>query len=160
MLTKGEAVALLSLRNSHHGNAQWDDLQLDAFHAELRADITADEAREALRRFYAADHEGRWCGSGDINAIVRRMRSEGRPTEAQIGRECEKRRLTTSQSWEYRRRRMRGEAPDEAEKNVLPGRNVRQVETPGRHAHAARHRTGAPAPIGGTSLTAILKETR
>ena len=35
MLSKGEAAALLSLRNSHHGNAQWDDLQLDAFRSEL-----------------------------------------------------------------------------------------------------------------------------
>ena len=30
MLSKGEAAALLSLINAHHGNAQWDDVQLDA----------------------------------------------------------------------------------------------------------------------------------
>ena len=53
MLSKGEAAALLSLINAHHGNAQWDDVQLDAFHSELRSDITAAEAREAVRRFYA-----------------------------------------------------------------------------------------------------------
>ena len=28
MLSKGEAAALLSLINAHHGNAQWDDVQL------------------------------------------------------------------------------------------------------------------------------------
>ena len=38
MLSKGEAAALLSLINAHHGNAQWDDVQLDAFHSELRSD--------------------------------------------------------------------------------------------------------------------------
>ncbi|MFQ7492965.1 MAG: hypothetical protein ACLRL4_04490 [Bifidobacterium bifidum] len=48
------AAALLSLRNSHHGNAQWDDLQLDAFRSELNPGISADEAREAMRRFYAS----------------------------------------------------------------------------------------------------------
>ena len=32
MLSKGEAAALLSLINAHHGNTQWDDVQLDAFH--------------------------------------------------------------------------------------------------------------------------------
>lgn len=26
MLSKGEAAALLSLINAHHGNAQWDDV--------------------------------------------------------------------------------------------------------------------------------------
>ena len=103
MLSKGEAAALLSLRNSHHGNAQWDDLQLDAFRSELNPGISADEAREAMRRFYASDHDGRWCGSGDINAIVRRMRNEAKPSEAQIGRECETRRLTPEQAWAYRR---------------------------------------------------------
>ena len=39
MLSKGEAAALLSLINAHHGNAQWDDVQLDAFYSELRSDI-------------------------------------------------------------------------------------------------------------------------
>ena len=59
MLSKGEAAALLSLINAHHGNAQWDDVQLDAFHSELRSDITAAEAREAVRRFYADNSTGR-----------------------------------------------------------------------------------------------------
>ena len=90
MLSKGEAAALLSLINAHHGNAQWDDVQLDAFHSELRSDITAAEAREAVRRFYADNSTGRWCGSGDINGIVRKLRNDTKPSEAQIGRECER----------------------------------------------------------------------
>lgn len=87
MLSKGEAAALLSLINAHHGNAQWDDVQLDAFYSELRSDITAVEAREAVRRFYAVNSTGRWCGSGDINGIVRKLRNCAKPSEAQIGRE-------------------------------------------------------------------------
>ena len=39
MLSKGEAAALLSLINAHHGNAQWDDVQLDAFHSECVCSI-------------------------------------------------------------------------------------------------------------------------
>lgn len=57
MLSKGEAAALLSLINAHHGNAQWDDVQLDAFHSELRSDITAVECvlsswSRPFRRFF------------------------------------------------------------------------------------------------------------
>ena len=99
MLSKGEAAALLSLINAHHGNAQWDDVQLDAFHSELRSDITAAEAREAVRRFYADNSTGRWCGSGDINGIVRKLRNGAKPSEAQIGRECERLGLVEDQAW-------------------------------------------------------------
>lgn len=108
MLSKGEAAALLSLINAHHGNAQWDDVQLDAFHSELRSDITAVEAREAVRRFYADNSTGRWCGSGDINGIVRKLRNGAKPSEAQIGRECERLGLVEDQAWLYRRQRMMG----------------------------------------------------
>lgn len=138
MLSKGEAAALLSLRNSHHGNAQWDDLQLDAFRSELNPGISADEAREAMRRFYASDHDGRWCGSGDINAIVRRMRNEAKPSEAQIGRECETRRLTPEQAWAYRRQRMLGDSPSEA------------TDTGQRHDPHRRRFTGTPSNLGST----------
>ena len=114
MLSKGEAAALLSLINAHHGNAQWDDVQLDAFHSELRSDITAAEAREAVRRFYAVNSTGRWCGSGDINGIVRKLRNGAKPSEAQIGRECERLGLVEDQAWLYRRQRMMGRSPDES----------------------------------------------
>ena len=85
MLSKGEAAALLSLINAHHGNAQWDDVQLDAFHSELRSDITAAEAREAVRRFYADNSTGRWCGSGDINGIVRKLRNGANTIGVELG---------------------------------------------------------------------------
>lgn len=113
-LTKGEAAAVLSLINAHHGNAQWDSIQLDAFWSELLPSMTAVEAREAVRRWYAANSSGRWMGSGDVNATVRAMRNECKPNEAQIGRECDARQLTGERSWRYRRERMRGASPDEA----------------------------------------------
>lgn len=153
MLSKGEAAAILSLINSHHGNAQWDDIQLEAFHSELRADMTQAEAREAVRRFYAADHEGRWCGSGDLNAIVRRMRNESKPSEAQIGCECETRRLTPEQAWAYRRQRMLGDSPSEASRSIRQGRSplaIEATDTGQRHDPHRRRFTGTPSNLGST----------
>ena len=153
LYTHLEAAALLSLRNSHHGNAQWDDLQLDAFRSELNPGISADEAREAMRRFYASDHDGRWCGSGDINAIVRRMRNEAKPSEAQIGRECETRRLTPEQAWAYRRQRMLGDSPSEASRSIRQGRSplaIEATDTGQRHDPHRRRFTGTPSNLGST----------
>lgn len=124
MLSKGEAAAILSLINSHHGNAQWDDIQLEAFHSELRADMTQAEAREAVKRFYAANDSGRWCGSGDVNAMVRRMRNESKPSEAQIGRECERLGLSEDESWMYRRQRMLGNGPEQSQQTALTQRST------------------------------------
>lgn len=113
MLSKAEAAALLSIINAHHGNAQWTDIQLESFHAELMPSMTVGEAREAVRRFYAST-QGRWCGSGDINRIVKQMRAESKPSEAQIGREAEAAGLTGMDAWRYRRLRMLGNQPSKA----------------------------------------------
>ena len=113
MLSKAEAAALLSIINSHHGNAQWTDIQLESFHSELMPSMTVAEAREAVRRFYAST-QGRWCGSGDINRIVKQMRAESKPSEAQIGRETERLGLTGMAAWRYRRTRMLGAQPSRA----------------------------------------------
>lgn len=122
-LSQGEAAALLSLIMGHHGNAQWDDMQLRAFHAELLPSLTVAEAQEAVRRFYASNASGRWMGSGDVNAIVRMMRGERKPSEAQIAREAENARLNEDQAWLYRRQRMRGVSPSEAAKIALEAPN-------------------------------------
>ena len=113
MLSKGEAAALLSIVNGHHGNVQWTDIQLESFHSELMPSMTVGEAREAVRRFYAST-QGRWCGSGDINRIVKQMRAESKPSEAQIGRESESAGLTGMDAWRYRRLRMLGNQPSKA----------------------------------------------
>ena len=156
MLSKGEAAAILSLINSHHGNARWDDLQLEAFYAELRADMTQAEAREAVKRFYAANDSGRWCGSGDVNAIVRRMRNESKPSEAQIGRESERLGLDDDQSWMYRRQRMLGNGQAQARQQSLSTRNPLELAaTKPRKRSMAAHSTGA-SRLGMASLGSIL----
>ena len=113
MLSKAEAAALLSIVNSHHGNAPWTDIQLESFYSELLPSMTVGEAREAVRRFYASTPGG-WCGSGHINAIVKRMRGESKPSEAQVEREAERLGLTGWDAWRYRRERMLGATPDRA----------------------------------------------
>ena len=140
MLSKGEAAALLSLINAHHGNAQWDDVQLDAFHSELRSDITAAEAREAVRRFYADNSTGRWCGSGDINGIVRKLRNGAKPSEAQIGRE-----------------RMMGRSPDESRRVALTARDPLRLPP----AKPKRRREGGGFNPGlGVTLDEVLATRR
>ena len=91
MLTLKESTLVLAKIRVHHGNAAITDLEARTFHEELRADMTLGEALEAVKRFYADNSTGCWCGSGDVNAIVRRMRNESKPSDAQIARECEAR---------------------------------------------------------------------
>lgn len=144
MLSRGEAAALLSLINAHHGNAQWDDIQLEAFHSELRTDITAAEAQEAVKRFYEENDTGRWCGSGDINAIVRRLRGKAKPSETQIARECDARGLEGDAAWMYRRQRMLGRQPEEAARITGSSRNPLELEpTKPKRRTPVRHFLGA-----------------
>ena len=51
MITKGEAAMLLTTINAHHGNAQWDDLQLDEFYRELDKRNNIQDMRSAIVRF-------------------------------------------------------------------------------------------------------------
>ena len=146
MLSKGEAAALLSLINAHHGNAQWDDVQLDAFYSELRSDITAVEAREAVRRFYA-----------DINGIVRKLRNGAKPSEAQIGRECERLGLVEDQAWLYRRQRMMGRSSDESRRVALAARDPLRLPP----AKPKRRREGGGFNPGlGVTLDEVLATRR
>jgi len=123
MLTLKESTLVLAKIRVHHGNAAITDLEACTFHEELRADMTLGEALEAVKRFYADNSTGRWCGSGDINAIVRRMRNESKPSEAQIGSECERLGLSEDEAWMYRRQRMLGNGPEQAQRQALSMRN-------------------------------------
>lgn len=122
MLSKGETAALLSIINAHHGNAQWDDIQLENFWNELMPSMTAAEAKEAVRRFYSST-QGRWCGSGDINQIVKRMRAEAKPSEATICREIcyhpQVSKLEPGKQWNYMRQRKTGKTVEQALATVL-----------------------------------------
>lgn len=153
MLTLKESTLVLAQIRVHHGNAAITDLEARTFHEELRADMTLGEALEAVKRFYAGNDSGRWCGSGDVNAMVRRMRNEAKPSEAQIGRECETRRLTPEQAWAYRRQRMLGDSPSEASRSIRQGRSplaIEATDTGQRHDPHRRRFTGTPSNLGST----------
>ena len=64
MLTLKESTLVLAKIRVHHGNAAITDLEARTFHEELRADMTLGEALEAVKRFYADNSTGCWCGSG------------------------------------------------------------------------------------------------
>lgn len=156
MLTLKESTLVLAKIRVHHGNAAITDLEARTFHEELRADMTLGEALEAVKRFYAANDSGRWCGSGDVNAIVRRMRNESKPSEAQIGRESERLGLDDDQSWMYRRQRMLGNGQDQARQQSLSTRNPLELAaTKPRKRSMAAHSTGA-SRLGMASLGSIL----
>ncbi|MBT1161253.1 hypothetical protein [Bifidobacterium sp. SO1] len=114
MLSLSEAGVVLAAIRSHHGNAMIDAQQVEQFRSELKESMTVAEALEAVRRFYSQDVTGRWCMAGNVNAIVTGMRNQSKPTEAQIGRECERLGLDADQSWMYRRQRMLGKPQAEA----------------------------------------------
>ena len=157
MLTLKESTLVLAKIRVHHGNAAITDLEARTFHEELRAaDMTLGEALEAVKRFYADNSTGRWCGSGDVNAIVRRMRNESKPSEAQIARECEARGLSADEAWMYRRQRMLGNGPEQAQQQALTMRNP--LELPAaqpKKRSTATHFAGA-SRLGAAPLGSIL----
>lgn len=114
MLTNAETALLCAKINAHHGNAALDPLVVQTMQEEIRPDATLRECCEAVRRWYAANTTGRWMRSGDLNAEIRRMRNERKPSEAQIAAETERLGLSEDQAWDYRRQRMLGRQPDEA----------------------------------------------
>lgn len=122
MLNLQESTLVLAKIRVHHGNAPITDLEARTFHEELY-EMTLQEALEAVRRFYADNSTGRWCGSGDINGIVRKLRNGAKPSEAQIGRECERLGLVEDQAWLYRRQRMMGRSSDESRRVALAARD-------------------------------------
>lgn len=122
MITLYEASNLLATIRAHHGDAQFGETDVRMFQAELMRSMTVAEARAAIVEYYSTARD-RWCGAGDINAIVRRHRDATRPSEAQIGREAEKLGLTAEQTWLYRRYRITGQSPSDARQRALTAVN-------------------------------------
>lgn len=156
-LTLQEAALVMAKINTHHGNARLDKLSVESFHEELRADVTLAECMEAVKRFYADNSTGRWCGSGDINGIVRKLRNGAKPSEAQIGRECERLGLVEDQAWLYRRQRMMGRSPDESRQVALAARDPLRLPP----AKPKRRREGGGFNPGlGVALDEVLATRR
>lgn len=156
MLNLQESTLVLAKIRVHHGNAPITDLEARTFHEELY-EMTLQEALEAVRRFYADNSTGRWCGSGDINAIVRKLRNGAKPSEWQIGRECERLGLVEDQAWLYRRQRMMGRSPDESRQVALAARDPLRLPP----AKPKRRREGCGFNPGlGVALDEVLATRR
>lgn len=156
MLNLQESTLVLAKIRVHHGNAPITDLEARTFHDELY-EMTLQEALEAVRRFYADNSTGRWCGSGDINAIVRKLRNGAKPSEWQIGRECERLGLVEDQAWLYRRQRMMGRSSDESRRVALAARDPLRLPP----AKPKRRREGGGFNPGlGVTLDEVLATRR
>lgn len=156
MLNLQESTLVLAKIRVHHGNAPITDLEARTFHEELY-EMTLQEALEAVRRFYADNSTGRWCGSGDINGIVRKLRNGAKPSEAQIGLECERLGLMEDQAWLYRRQRMMGRSPDESRRVALTARDPLRLPP----AKPKRRREGGGFNPGlGVTLDEVLATRR
>lgn len=111
MISKGEAAMLLTAINSHHGNAQWDDMQLDSFHRELDPRNSLQDMRTAVIRFYSTQTD-KWMRAADINRICRRMRAERTPSEHEIQQLAAEHDVQADDYWAFRRRVIFGTAKE------------------------------------------------
>ena len=108
MLTMSEASLVLARINAHHGNMPLDETSVRLLREELLPDMTLREACEAVRRFYAEDPGDGWGRAGSVNRIVRRMRRDALPSDAQLEGEILRLGLRGDAAWLYRRARLRG----------------------------------------------------
>ena len=103
-LTLKESTLVLAKIRAHHGNAPITDLEARTFQEELRADATLADAMEAVKRFYAANNQGRWMLSGDVNTGIRAIRKDRIPENAQIERLMDQADIDSDHAFAYRRR--------------------------------------------------------
>lgn len=162
MLKPKEAALVLAKINAHHGNMQLDRLSVQTFHEELRPDATIAECMEAVRRFYAGHDGSCWCRAGDVNAEIRRMRNESKPSEAQIEREMISLGVDSGgadAAWMYRRMRFKGIEPDRAARIALTTRSPLFIQPPSPNTQERRSKRPERAFAG--DLHGIIgKETK
>lgn len=162
MLKPKEAALVLAKINAHHGNMQLDRLSVQTFHEELRPDATLQECMEAVRRFYSQHAGDCWCRAGDVNAEIRRMRAESKPSEAQIEKEMIDLGVDSGGSdavWAYRRMRLKGMEPNRAARTALTTRLPLFIQPPAPNTQERRSRRPERA-FAGDLHDIIGKETK
>lgn len=162
MLKPKEAALVLAKINAHHGNMQLDRLSVQTFHEELRPDATLQECMEAVRRFYSQHAGDCWCRAGDVNAEIRRMRAESKPSEAQIEKEMVELGVDSGGAdavWAYRRMRLKGMEPNRAARTALTTRSPLFIQPPASNTQERRSRRPERA-FAGDLHDIIGKETK
>lgn len=105
-MNRTETAQLVTTIYAHH-HAQASEVDVNLFANELDPDMSIRDAMEAIRRFYAENTTGRWMGSGDVNAAVRRMIRKRIPDDATITRLIIKHDIPAERQWEFMRRLIR-----------------------------------------------------
>lgn len=129
MITKGEAAMLLTTINAHHGNAQWDDLQLDEFYRELDKRNSIQDMRTAVVRFYATKSD-KWMRAADINILCKKIRASRVPDENTIQQLAAKHHVTADDYWEFKRRVVFGTAREAQELGEAVSKALEQADRP------------------------------
>lgn len=129
MITKGEAAMLLTTINAHHGNAQWDDLQLDEFYRELDKRNNIQDMRTAVVRFYATKSD-KWMRAADINILCKKIRASRIPDENTIQQLAAKHHVTADDYWEFKRRVVFGTAREAQELGEAVSKALEQADRP------------------------------
>lgn len=129
MITKGEAAMLLTTINAHHGNAQWDDLQLDEFYRELDKRNSIQDMRSAIVRFYASQPD-KWMRAADINILCKKIRASRVPDENTIQQLAARHHVTADDYWEFKRRVIFGTAREAQELGEAVSKALEQADRP------------------------------
>lgn len=147
MITKGEAAMLLTTINAHHGNAQWDDLQLDEFYRELDKRNSIQDMRTAVVRFYATKSD-KWMRAADINILCKKIRASRVPDENTIQQLAARHHVTADDYWEFKRRVIFGTADDARELGEAVSNALEQMDRPQIASKPARHATSGIDGLG------------
>lgn len=147
MITKGEAAMLLTTINAHHGNAQWDDLQLDEFYRELDKRNSIQDMRSAVVRFYATQPD-KWMRAADVNILCKRIRASRVPDENTIQQFAARYHVTADDYWEFKRRVIFGTADDARELGEAVSNALEQMDRPQIASKPARHATSGIDGLG------------
>ena len=108
-MNRTETAQLVTTIYAHH-HAQASEVDVNQFFNELDPDMSIRDAMEAVRCFYAENTTGRWMGSGDVNAAVRRMIRKRIPDDATITRLIIKYDIPSERQLEFVRRLVRQSA--------------------------------------------------
>ncbi|QIG78197.1 hypothetical protein BIBE0010001c01_00011 [Bifidobacterium phage BigBern1] len=134
MMTLKESTLVLAKIRAHHGNAPITDLEARTFHEELREDATLPDALEAVKRFYAANDQGRWMLSGDVNAGIRTIRKARIPEQAEIGRLMDQAGIDSEHALAYRRQLIKaislGQPVEQAHVLAVEAAHRQAIEAP------------------------------
>lgn len=89
---------------THHGNAPFEDTDVQQFWRELDDAVNANDAWDAVEEFYGSHPGTDWMRSGDVNILTKRMRAKRVPENAEIERLMDRAGIDSDHATAYRRK--------------------------------------------------------